>query len=462
MGEEEKVSRRRFIEIAGGTVAGLAVGAAAGYLSGKAAAPTVEKITETVRETITKTVTAAPTPTLTPTKRPIKMGVPATITGWNAAEGTETTRAIYLAAEEINAAGGILGHPIEVIPGDTHEMEPGVVVDVVEKLITKDKVDIMLTSYCSNTLPEVEMAEEYRIPYMFAGIAQMWEEMVQKKDYKYVRCFMVSYRGYRTELPKLVDERWRQKGLFVPKNNKVAMIIQENPYSIYIGEGIRDNLRDKGWTVTLDELVPTETITEWGPILEKIRSDPPDLIASTDYIPSNEAAFLSQFLEDPTPSLVFMQYGPSLPEFIDLTGDASTGVIWYTVAGFIQDPELYPRGYEYAQKFLNRWGDPPGPIYAAHCYDMVYCYKKAVEIAGDPFDYEAVADALLQIDYYGVMGHFVMDPELKMPKGGFEYIPMCTFQIWDRKQVLIGENPLARQDLREPPWVAPAREKYDP
>jgi len=49
-----------------------------------------------------------------------------------------------------------------------------------------------------------------------------------------------------------------------------------------------------------------------------------------------------------------------------------------------------------------------------------------------------------------------------MPKGGFEYIPMCTFQIWDRKQVLIGENPLARQDLREPPWVAPAREKYDP
>jgi len=395
-----------------------------------------------------------------PGVRTIKIGVPATITGWNAAEGTETTRAIRLAVEEINVAGGILGHPLEVVIGDTHEMEPGVVVDVVEKLITKDKVDVMLTSYCSNALPEVAMAEEYGIPYMFAGIAQLWEEMVQEKDYEYVRCLMVSYAAYRTQLPKLVHERWREKGLFVPENNKVAMIIQENPYSIYIGEGIRDNFLARGWTETMEELVPTETITEWGPILTKIRADPPDIIVSTDYIPASEAALLEQFLEDPTPSLLFMQYGPSLPEFIDLTGEKSTGLIWYTVAGFVQDPDVYPRGYTYGQKFLERWGEPPGPIYAAYCYDMVYIYKQAVEIAGDPFDYKAVADALLDIDYYGVIGHFVMDPVKKMPKGGVEYIPMLTFQIWDREQILIGENPLARQDLREPPWVAEARSKY--
>jgi len=394
-------------------------------------------------------------------KVPIKIGFPAPFTGPVAADGAEMLHGATIAIEEINDAGGILGHQLEVIQGDTEDMEAGKVSSVAEKLLTRDMVDVMMTGYCSNTLVEVDIAEQYKVPYIFAGLSQLWEKMTKEKQYKYVWSTMVSYSPYRTELPYLVDERWRKQGNFVPKRNKFALINSENDYSTYIGNGIKENLLKMGWTITLDETVAFGTITEWRPLLEKIRADPPDLIVNTDYIPANEAAFLEQFLEDPTPSLVFMQYGPSLPEFIELTGAKSTGVIWYTVAAWISDPDLDPAGYAYEQKFEKRWGVKPGPIYAGFNYDMAYLYKQAVEKAGDPFNREAVANAIGNTDYKGIVGRYVMDPATRLTKSGEEYIPMATFQIWDGKQVLIGRNPLAKQDLREPPWVAKAREKYD-
>lgn len=73
----EKVSRRRWIEIVGGTITGLVVGAVAGYFSGAAPAPTVT-VTSTKEVTKTVTVTSPPSPTPTPTppaKIPVKFAV---------------------------------------------------------------------------------------------------------------------------------------------------------------------------------------------------------------------------------------------------------------------------------------------------------------------------------------------------------------------------------------------------
>ena len=56
-------------------------------------------------------------------------------------------------------------------------------------------------------------------------------------------------------------------------------------------------------------------------MLAKIRQNPPGLIFHADYIPGDLASFQQQFRSDPTPSLMYQQYGPSIPEYLELAGE---------------------------------------------------------------------------------------------------------------------------------------------
>ena len=94
-------------------------------------------------------------------------------------------------------------------------------------------------------------------------------------------------------------------------NRKLALIGSDNPYSKTIYNGIKKSFTEAGWTITVDEMVPFGQVYDWRAILAKIRSNPPDLVVNTDYLPANEATFLEQFLEAPTKSLLFLQYPPS-------------------------------------------------------------------------------------------------------------------------------------------------------
>ena len=83
----------------------------------------------------------------------------------------------------------------------------------------------------------------------------------------------------------------------------------------------------------------TAPLTEWGPVLAKIRQNPPGLIFHADYIPGDLASFQQQFRSDPTPSLMYQQYGPSIPEYLELAGTDADGVIWSTVIGTLPDSD---------------------------------------------------------------------------------------------------------------------------
>ena len=80
-------------------------------------------------------------------------------------------------------------------------------------------------------------------------------------------------------------------------------------------------------------MVPFGEIHDWRAIISKTRKNPPDMIVNTDYMPGNEATFVDQFMAAPTNSLMFLQYGPSVPEFIELTQDNSTGILYNLLGG---------------------------------------------------------------------------------------------------------------------------------
>ncbi len=68
----------------------------------------------------------------------------------------------------------------------------------------------------------------------------------------------------------------------------------------------------------------------WG--ARRIRNNTPGIVFS-DYAPGGRSAFIKQFRQNPTRSLVYEQYAPSIPEYLDLAGDAANGVLWATHRG---------------------------------------------------------------------------------------------------------------------------------
>ncbi|MCE8008549.1 hypothetical protein [Aestuariivita sp.] len=109
----------------------------------------------------------------------------------------------------------------------------------------------------------------------------------------------------------------------------------------------------------VDELAPFGEVGDWRAILAKVRDANPDLVINTDYLPGNSALVLNQFLETPTNSLVFLQYAQPAPDFIALTGDHSTGVL-YDLINAPRDGDSWPRGQTLMRAYEERFGVTSG------------------------------------------------------------------------------------------------------
>lgn len=99
----------------------------------------------------------------------VKVGFAADLTGACAALSEDGLNGARIAAEEINAAGGILGRPVELLVRDT-QTKPDEGAKVVRELITRDRVDV-LTGVCSSAvmLAESAVSGELKVPF-YAGI----------------------------------------------------------------------------------------------------------------------------------------------------------------------------------------------------------------------------------------------------------------------------------------------------
>ncbi len=94
----------------------------------------------------------------------IKIGVNEPLTGAFAASGTYVVNGAKIAADEINAKGGILGKKIELIIED-NKSNPTEAAAVAEKLITSDKVPILMGAWGSSlTLAVMPKLMEYKTP----------------------------------------------------------------------------------------------------------------------------------------------------------------------------------------------------------------------------------------------------------------------------------------------------------
>ena len=381
-----------------------------------------------------------------------KIGVLAPMTGGAAADGEETLRGVTMAVEEINAAGGINGYMFEVVLGDVKDQSSAAVVSAFERLNGTKGLDAILTGYATQSNFEIEYMAEANMIYLLAGNSSQTRAMVSKNPdkFKTIWSYSPSFDAYETELLPVVLNL-AKSGKLKLANKKIAIVSSDNAYSKTIYAGIKKSFIAAGWTVTVDEIVPSGEINDWRSLLTKVRQDPPSVIVNTDWMPSNAATFISQFMEKPTDSLVFIQYGPSVPEFLELTKDKSTGVVYNLLGGPLMTPKN-PRAAELAKKYKDKWGVESGP-YGTGLYEMAMIYFDAVRKVGDPTDRDAVAKAISQTDKQVAIGRLKFDQKTHLSIQGNDFVPIQFYQIWDGKRTLFYPEAYATGSFKAPPWM---------
>lgn len=383
----------------------------------------------------------------------VKIGVLAPLTGATASDGEEFVRGVELAVKEANAKGGVAGHTFEVVTADVVDHSAANVSAAAERLIGTKDVHVILTGYASLSMFEVELMAEANMPYLPSGPSPQFAAITTQDIDAYNCCwsFTADFKGYETDVTPTI-EALSAAGHFPLQNKTVAIISSDNPYSKTISEGMKVAFSEAGWTITTDELVPFGPVSDWRPILAKVRENAPEVIINTDYIPSNAALFTNQFQENPTNSVLFLQYAPLVPEFLELTGANANGVL-YNAIGATLNVDAHPRGKEVSEKYLAEYGVVSG-TYGTGLYEQASIYFDALEKVGDPTDHDAIGKAIGEISRPIVSGYLEFDPETNVARYGDDYVPVTFFQVQDEKGVMISPEKFKSGDFVTPPWMA--------
>jgi branched-chain amino acid transport system substrate-binding protein len=382
----------------------------------------------------------------------IVLGVLGAFAGPFAADAVEGYNGAVLAAEEINEAGGVDGYTFEVKKFDTKDMTPDNVLSAVERLKATENLGAIVTPFGSLSGFEMDYIAEIGVPYMVAANSNQYRSIISKDPGKYMNVWSLapSYDAYQTELPIVIEEMIKA-GTFKPKEKTLAIIGSDNPYSMPIFEGLKKSMGDNGWTITFEDVVPPVEINDWRVMLAKIRANPPAVIVNTEASSSNAAAFMNQFMEDPTDSLLFIQYAPSVPEFVDLTKNNSTGVLYNMLGGPIS-ASVNPRTAEIGKKYTEKYGYDSS-IYGYICYEMVYLYADVLKTVGEPMDYAAMSAELAKTDKEMVHGRVKFDPATHLSLQGGDYLPIQFYQIWDGNRITIYPDKYSTGNAKLPPWM---------
>ena len=432
------VTRKDFLRGMGAAGAGgLVVGGVAGFFGGRAS------------ESTEPAAAAAGT-----SKQPLVIGSGVPVTGVYAGDGQQMLRGQQLAVAEINAAGGVLGRPLKLAVLDTQAQQPDVMKSVLQKFVSQNVAAIFVpfTTYTSVEYPVVGHSG---IPMFHVNTWHGNVDFVKQNGFKNIFQGDPSETWYGPGFVVLVQDLIARKA-WTPSSKTMAIVTSNDPYSLNISKTFQSSMQKLGWKSTMFQQF-TAPQADWSATLVKIRSQPPGIVFFSDYAAGDEASFIKQFAQSPTKSLVYQQYAPSIPQYLQLAGSAANGVVWSTVVGILQnDPIADPFNAAFQAKF----NASAGFSNAGDQYDLVHLWANAVAEAGDPKDFAKVNKIVKGTVYRGVCGTYSFPDDYltcypypdhtKDPSLGMAHL---TFQIQNGKQVLISPEPYATGSFQLPGWL---------
>lgn len=381
---------------------------------------------------------------------PIKIGV---IAEAQAIAGASIPQAAQLAAEEINAKGGIDGRKIEIVSYDNHSSSADSV-RAFQRAVNEDKVNAVIASYISEVvLALMPWASRLKTPFVTPGAASNEITKAVNKDYEKNK---YTFHGYLTsgELAQSVCDA--AKDLLVDaRQMKTAVIMSEDAaWTKPLDVGYQECLPKVGLKV-LDHIRFSPDTTDFTPIFNKIEGSKPDvIITGISHVGVQPTV---QWKNQQVPIPMFGIASQATNEtFGKDTNNASDGVLYQGVSG--PGVAVTSKSVPFAENFKKRYGNYPS--YAGYtAYDEVYYIAEAVKRAGST-DGEKLVEALEKTDYEGTIGRVQFygkdEPFTHGLKYGKGLLTGLMLQWQDGKQVAVWPPEVAKAKIKFPAFIKAA------
>jgi len=319
---------------------------------------------------------------------PIKVGVVLPLTGALQTFGEIEKNSFLMGVEEINAAGGVNGRPIELlIEDDKSKIDIGR--SAAEKLILQDQVIALTGGYSSDVTFAIAAVAQYRkVPFLVTTGAA---DEITELGAEYVFRLNPPVSEYARPLIEFLQQ--------VVKPKSVVILYERSLFGQSGSRQFAEQAFELDWKIRMNEGYEAGT-TDFKALLNKAKSAKPDVVYMISYV--KEAALLVQQASELSfKPKVFAgaAAGFTLPEFRKLAGDAAENIFSVT----LWTPQVpYPGAREYFSNYMKKFGSET-EYHGAEAYASLYVVADALKRAKE-LSPKGVRDALAKTNLMTAFG----------------------------------------------------------
>jgi branched-chain amino acid transport system substrate-binding protein len=206
---------------------------------------------------------------------PIKIGFGMALTGPLGANGKSSLLAMEIWRDDVNAKGGLLGRPVELVHYDD-QSSPAVVPGIYTKLLDVDKVDFAVSGYASTQIAAAMpiMIERKKLFLSLFGTGI-------NDAFNYDKYFSMIPNGPDPK-PTFTKHMFALAMAQQPKPQTVAIVAADAEFGRNASEGARANAKAAGLKIVYDKTYPPPT-TDFAPIVRAIQATNPDIVVVCSY-----------------------------------------------------------------------------------------------------------------------------------------------------------------------------------
>jgi branched-chain amino acid transport system substrate-binding protein len=389
--------------------------------------------------------------------RPYLIGSAFPLTGASSGDGIEMRNGSRLAIAEINARGGIAGRPVEQLVVDMDMTTTDGVASALRRLVEAE-VDAITTGYTfAEDVSGYADVSAYGCPLLNSVTSEAQADWVAAERDRLGRVFQAGPTEihYGSGFVRFLDDL-EAAGTWTPPNRRVLFVETPVAGGHTTLPATIERAERSGWDV--DALITVAAYdADWTTALAQIQRSAPAAVMVSHFVAAEVAAFQRGFAADPTDSLIYGVYAPSVPEFLALAGPAAEGMVWATMTGSYSDAI----GASFARRYREIYGADPGRSLAGISYDQVNLLTSAWARVRNPRAFRDVSDALRSITHRGVNGTYFLGTDRQTglsypddtpdPSLGQAHL---VFQIQAGRQRILDPPPYADGSFVTPSWFA--------
>lgn len=324
---------------------------------------------------------------------PIRIGMTQPLTGAVAASGNYVANGAKIAVEVLNAAGGVLGRPIELILED-NKSNPREAVAAAEKLVLRDKVPVLIGAWSSTfTLAIMPKLIEYKVPMV---VETSSAARITTSGNPYVFRIAPTSEMEAVAFAELL-------GKFSPAMRKIDFLSVNNDFGRGATEKFSAALAAKGVTTGRIETMTPEA-TDLAAQITALKQSDGDTVFLTTGVEQQTLA-LRQAVEQRLGKRI-VTTGGSFPDQLLANplpaGNTSYHILFYAPWFPERAPHPQIAGAYTAEWNKKRW-EFAGLTEGFRGYDAVLTVAEAIRLAGRP-EAEAIRAALWNVRIAGVNG----------------------------------------------------------